>query len=377
MTKHYQHLGVFSDWVDAARRQSELWPAAPPGSATRERLRDALGFCAGDESPAGVRLDETWERDGLRGERVSWSVGFGPRTEAFVLRPASVAGPLPGVVALHDHGGFKYLGKEKIADGPQPPPTYLAAYRDGYYGGRAYPNALAREGFVVLVPDAFLWGSRRFPLEAMPDWLLAEARAIAAAEPSDAATPADVAEYNTASRLHEHLVAKYCNALGTNLAGVVCREDRIALNYLTARPDVDGGRVGCIGLSGGGNRSALLNATHDAIRASVIVGLMSTYEGLLDHNMSHTWMLFPFHWSRFGDWPDVAACRAPNPLLVQYDLDDALFTVEGMRAADERIAAHYAAAGAREAYSGRFHPGPHRFDLAMQSEAFTWLKAHL
>ena len=83
-------------------------------------------------------------------------------------------------------------------------------------------------------------------------------------------------------------------------------------------------RVGCIGLSGGGNRAALLTATHDRIAATVIIGLMTTYEGLLDHNLSHTWMLFPFGWARYGDWPDLAACRAPSPLLVQYDLEDNL-----------------------------------------------------
>jgi len=45
----------------------------------------------------------------------------------------------------------------------------VRAYRKKYYGGRAWANALAEEGFIVLVHDTFLWGSRRFPLETMPD----------------------------------------------------------------------------------------------------------------------------------------------------------------------------------------------------------------
>ncbi len=48
-------------------------------------------------------------------------MGYGPRTVAWVLRPAGVRDPLPGVLALHDHGGFKFYGKEKIADGPEMP----------------------------------------------------------------------------------------------------------------------------------------------------------------------------------------------------------------------------------------------------------------
>jgi dienelactone hydrolase len=158
---------------------------------------------------------------------------------------------------------------------------------------------------------------------------------------------------------------------------MVSHEDRIAVNYLLARPDVLPGRVGCMGLSGGGNRAALLNATHDRIAAAAIVGLMSTYEGLLDHNMSHTWMLFPFGWSRYGDWPDLAACRAPSPLLVQYDREDSLFTPEGMAAAHERLTRHFRTAGAPEAYTGQFYPGPHKFDLEMQAAAFAWLRKWL
>jgi hypothetical protein len=88
-------------------------------------------------------------------------------------------------------------------------------------------------------------------------------------------------------------------------------------------------------------------------------------------------MFFPPGWSAHGDWPDLAAASAPSPLLVQYLLGDAQFTREGMEAADRRIAAHYAAIGAEAAYSGEFFPGPHRFDLDMQEQAFNWLVQHL
>ncbi|MCX6032728.1 MAG: acetylesterase [Chloroflexi bacterium] len=378
MTQHYEHLGIFSDLVEEARRQGPLYPVASPGPETQALVREVLGFCRGPEMPLDVRPERRWERDGLAGEELSWSVGYGPRTHAYLLRPAHAREPLPALVALHDHGGFKYYGKEKIADGPDAPPAVLVAYREQYYGGRAYANALAAEGFVVLVHDTFLWGSRRFPVETMPEEVRAAAQALRQAGSGPAwGMSAEIAEYNAATGPHEHTVSKYCNALGTNLAGVVSHEDRIAVNYLLSRPDVLRDRVGCLGLSGGGNRAALLNATHDGIAATVIVGLMSTYEGLLDHNMSHTWMFFPFGWARHGDWPDLAACRAPSPLLVQYDLEDDLFTEPGMRAADARLRDHFAGVGRPEAYTGQFYPGPHRFDSEMQAAAFAWLHERL
>jgi dienelactone hydrolase len=377
VTQQYQHLGIFSDWVQAARRQQPLFPVAPPGPETQWRVREVLGFCAGPETPLGVQVEQRWQRDGLIGEEVSWSVGYGPRTHAYLLKPAWADKPLPGIAALHDHGGFKFYGKEKIADGPTDPPLVLFEYRKNLYAGRAFANALAQAGFVVLVPDTFLWGSRKFPFEEMPEPVQDVTATVLKASPPDDNMPFEIAQYNTAAYHHEHWVAKYCNVLGTSLAGVVSHEDRIAVNYLLSRPDVMPNRIGCIGLSGGGNRAALLNATHDHIAATVIVGLMSTYEALLDHNMSHTWMLFPFGWARYGDWPDLAACRAPSPLLVQYNLDDELFTKPGMRDADARLKAHYASVGNPEAYVGQFYPGPHKFDLEMQTAAFAWLKQSL
>jgi len=377
MTQQYQHLGIFSDWVQAAREQQPIFPVAPPGPETERRVREVLGFCNGPETPFDVQTGARWQRDGLMGEEVSWSVGYGPRTHAFVLKPAQSEQLLPGIVALHDHGNFKFYGKEKIADGPTDPIPALAAYREQYYAGRAFANALARAGFVVLVPDVFLWGSRKFPLAEMPAPVREVCAAVLQATPPADAVPFEIAQYNTAAHHHEDWIAKYCNVLGTSLAGVVSHEDRIAVNYLRTRADVISDRLGCIGLSGGGNRAALLAATHDYITATVIVGLMSTYPELLDHNMSHTWMFFPFGWARYGDWPDLAACRAPAPLLVQYALEDELFTRQGMRDADARLRMHYAGVGNPAAYVGQFYPGPHRFDLEMQTAAFTWLQESL
>lgn len=377
MEQQYQHLGIFSDWVQAARGQQPLFPVARPGSETQQRAREVLGFCNQPETPRAVRVEQHWERGDLIGEEVSWSVGFGPRAHAYVLKPANAPQPLPGIVALHDHGGFKFYGKEKIADGPSEPPECLIEYRKKYYAGRAYANELARAGFIVVVPDIFLWGTRKFPFDTMPDAVRDLTATLLQASPPDNSIPFEIAQYNTAAYHHEHWVSKYCNILGTSLAGVVSYEDRIAANYLLSREDVIANRIGCIGLSGGGNRAAMLNATHDQIAATVIVGLMSTYAGLLDHNMSHTWMFFPFGWSRYGDWPDLAACRAPSPLLVQYDLDDDLFTPQGMRDADARLQAHYASVGQPDAYHGQFYPGPHKFDLKMQEDAFAWLKQKL
>jgi hypothetical protein len=88
-------------------------------------------------------------------------------------------------------------------------------------------------------------------------------------------------------------------------------------------------------------------------------------------------MFFPNGLARWGDWPDIASCRAPSPLMVQYDLQDDLFTEQGMRDAHAKISQHYQDSGRPEAYTGQFYPGVHKFDLQMQQAAFAWLKEKL
>jgi dienelactone hydrolase len=372
----YHHLGVYSDLVDEANRHVPLYPLAKPGRSTQQKVREVLGWCDRPETPIDVQIEGEWEKDGLCGQAISWSVGYGPRTQAWLFKPAGVDHPLPGVLALHDHGGFKFCGKEKIAEGPEASPPYLVRWRENAYGGRAWVNALAREGFAVLVHDTFLWSSRRFPTETIQAALQMPVPAdVLERELRENLVPAEVAAYNYLTQHHEHLVEKYLNLVGTGLPGTVCHEDRIALAYLQSRPDVKKQKIACMGLSGGGNRAALLRATAKGLKAAAIIGLMSTYAGLLDHNVvTHTWMFYPSGWARYGDWPDLAACQAPAPLLVQYDLEDDLFTEQGMRDAHERIAQHYRAAGRPDAYTGQFYPGPHKFDVEMQCAAFNWLK---
>ena len=133
-----------------------------------------------------------------------------------------------------------------------------------------------------------------------------------------------------------------------------------------------------VGFSGGGLRSALLGATSDGLAARVVAGMMSTYEPMLSrHVVPHNWMLFTAGWGQIGDFPAIAACAAPKPLLVNYALGDQMFPETGMRDADAMIRRYYDRAGAQQAYTAAFHDGPHRFDAPMQAEALAWLQDQL
>lgn len=369
----YADLSVYAGLVGACR--GPLFPDDRP--VTTEDVREAFRFGGDDARPLDVTTVARWQADGVDGEEIAWSVGFGPPTRALFLKPAGAHGRLPGLVGLYDHGHFKFYGKEKLADGPDGAPDAVQPFRRTYYGGRAAAHAFARAGFAVLVHDTFLWGSRKFPLEAMPEQERTLGAAIGATLGHGDIDP-EVLRYHGAAFLHEHQIAKYCDLLGTSIAAITAFEDRVALAYLAARNDVDADRLACVGFSGGGLRAALLGATADGLKARVITAMMSTYEEMLSrHVVPHTWMLFPAGWSRHGDLPDLAASAAPTPLLVQYPAGDTLFTENGMRDADAKIRRAYDRAGAPGAYSGAFYEGPHRFDVPMQEDALTWLGKQL
>src|SRR3954470_7001259 len=148
--RELRHLGPFSGLAELAKRRHGLFPEAAPGPALRKAAREAIGTL--DLAVREVRVERSWTTPDLSGEELSWSVGFGPRTHAYLLKPRHAAeGPLPGVLALHCHAGMKWAGKEKIADGPEPPTPEVLRLREQIYGGRAYASELARRGFAVLV----------------------------------------------------------------------------------------------------------------------------------------------------------------------------------------------------------------------------------
>ena len=102
--------------------------------------------------------------DGVLVRRLRWSVGYGPDTTAWLLRPAGARRSLPGVLGMHCHGGVRSVGAEQLVDLGAASSPRAAWLRATYYSGRAPANDLARQGNVVLVHDTFSWGSRRFDL---------------------------------------------------------------------------------------------------------------------------------------------------------------------------------------------------------------------
>lgn len=319
-----------------------------------------------------ARVDDVRTADGLHIERLSWQLPVGPRTEAVFLKPAGARGRLPAILALHDHAGKKYLGWRKIALDGTPPWQVQVDHHRHYYGGAAWANELARNGYAVLVPDTFLFASRRVRVADVPPQVRFDG---VDCEPDDAD---GFRRYNAFAAMHEHVVAKSLLCAGTTWPGVYVAEDQKALDVLCARDDVDPRRVGCGGLSGGGLRTVYLAGLDDRIAAAVCVGFMTTWRDALLHKCwTHTWMMYAPLLPRYLDFPEILALRAPKPTMVLNDIEDQLYTLAEMRRADRILRDTFRMAGASGNFRCIFYPGPHKFDLPMQRDALEFFDEHL
>jgi dienelactone hydrolase len=368
-------VGAYGDWLGrlAIRAPGPLSFRNPRWRNLRawrtKALRRALECFASPDAGGTprVRVDRAYEWDGLRVEHLSWQLPFGPRTEAIFLKPAGARGRLPAVLALHSHGGNKWLGWRKVARGRDALPPIVRDHVTTYDSGLFWANEVAKRGYAVLAHDVFPFASRRVRIADV----IGPVRGGASVRES--ATSAGIARYNGWAGGHESVVARALFDAGTTWPGVTLAEDRRALDVLCARRDVNPRRVGCGGLSGGGMRTVWLGGLDERIACAVCVGFMTTWRDFaVNKCWTHTWMAHPPILPHEMDFPEILGLRVPRPTLVLNDRQDQLYTPAGMKRADAILRAVYAKAKAPGAYRCSFYPGLHKFDRAMQKEAFQW-----
>jgi dienelactone hydrolase len=367
-------LGAYGDWAahqlpDPPRlsfRQPMFTDLEAWRSVARTRLHELLQSPGPRATPVPA-VQHHFDFDGLSIEHLSWQLPYGPPTDALVLKPAGATGKLPGVVGLHDHGGNKYFGLRKITRISKDPHPLMIRHQDQYYGGVAWANELARRGYVVVVHDTFTFGSRRMLLADLPGPIRNDA------VESNPEAEDEIRLYNQIAANQESTIAKSLFSAGLTWPGLFVFDDRSALDYLASRPDVEPTRLGCAGLSGGGLRTVMLAGADERIRCSCCAGMMTTWRDyLLNKSYTHTWMCYLPGLPRDLDYPEILGLTAPHAALVLNNRQDTLFTMPEMERADRMLTEVYKKAGVPEHYRGRFYDGPHKFDLAMQKDAFEW-----
>lgn len=399
-TKALNMLGVYGDWAseyaEGKRKLSFLSDRWTSCEKWKQEAKAKL-FELLEMPKAGLKrppqIIKKYSYNGLAIEEISWNLSYGPETHAVFLKPLNSKGPLPGILALHDHGGIKYFGKSKIIQTSKNLHPFIYTHQKDYYGGVAWANEIAKRGYGVLVHDVFPFESRKIlaselpahvvkkrmmihPLEIReisPDDLLSDTT-ITDFDVKNEESLVDIKSYNAFGEQHESIIAKSLFSAGLTWPGVFVSEDIHALDYLCSRADIDKSHIGCCGLSGGGLRTNYLAGIDERIKCSVTAGFMTTWRDLIVNvSYTHTWMVYIPLLPLYLDFPEILGLRVPLPSLVLATTDDPLYTFQEVQRAGEILINIYKKAKSTSAFQISFYEGPHRFDLPMQEEAWRWM----
>jgi dienelactone hydrolase len=284
-----------------------------------DRYRKKLLECLGGDWPAGGPLEpvveKTEQKDGYRLERLTYLVEPGERLAAYLLVPDSAtrAHPAPGVCIWHQHNGAYDVGKDEPAGLKLGPMHHTGV-------------ALAREGYVVLCPDAAGFGER-----------------------------------NRRGKLNgrnlEHYLFGMYVVQGRCLAWKNILDMRRAVDLITSRPEVDADRLGCYGHSMGSTHTWLVGPWEPRLKALVGNCCMPTYAAMERTDLIHCFPNYIPGWRRHGDIPDIAGMIAPRALHLNFGETDSGSPIEEVKSGVEIIRRAYRAKKAEDRFTYYIEPG--------------------
>jgi len=289
------------------------------GAASNEKLKARLLECLGgdwpDQGPLEPSVERVTQMDGYRLERVTYLVERGERIAAYLLIPSGVSPTkkAPGICVWHQHNGAWPVGKEEPAGLMMGPMHHTGV-------------ALAKEGYVVLCPDAAGFGERN---------------------KRGALNGRDLEHY---------LFAMYVTE-GKCLAWKNISDMRRAVDYLSSRPEVEASRLGCYGHSMGSTHTWLVGPWEPRLKALVGNCCMPSYAAMERTDLIHCFPNYIPGWRRHGDIPDIVAMIAPRPLHLNFGEVDDGSPIEEVRSGLEVIRRAYASQNASEMFTSFIEPG--------------------
>lgn len=296
--------------------------------AMNTELQSKLLGCLGGPWPEGgplePRIETTEQKAGYRLERVSYLVEPHERIAAWLLVPDGIddRNKAPGICVWHQHAGQYDVGKEEPA-----------GVRAPNFGGMHMTGvALAKEGYVVLCPDAAGFGERNKALRE------SGGRSIKGRD------------------LEHYLFGMYVVA-GKCLAWKNILDMRRAVDLLAGRPEVIADRLGCYGHSMGSTHTWLVGPWEPRLKALVGNCCMPTYAAMERTNLIHCFPNYVPGWREHGDIPDIVGLIAPRPLHLNFGEMDHGSPIEEVRAALPMIARAYEEKRAGDKFTWFIEPG--------------------
>ncbi|PYT30833.1 MAG: hypothetical protein DMG57_07005 [Acidobacteria bacterium] len=166
--------------------------------------------------------------------------------------------------------------------------------------------------------------------------------------------------------------------LGETIAGWMVWDSMRAIDYLLTLPDVDSGRIGVTGNSGGGLNTLFTAALDERVRAAVIVGYTFEFNNWLKYAGTHCTCTQLPGLFRAMEWFEIAGLITPRALMMLQGENDDLFPISGARRAGHNTKTLYALLGQPERVRFDEVPGqPHAYSRPYRERMYGWMARHL
>jgi dienelactone hydrolase len=292
----------------------------------RRALNETLGFQAAAPVPLSPETVERADRGDYVREKVLLRTTPHTLMPVYVLLPKAAPRPLPVVIAFHGHG---YGVKDIVGlweDGAE------RSVPDGYH--KDFAVALCRRGFAVAAPEISCFGERQNDYAYLNT-------TIGSPVPSTC-----------------HHTATLAMHLGGSVLGLRVYDGKRLVDYLETREDTAIGRLGAMGISGGGMHTFFSTCVDERIRACVVSGYYGTFQDSI-LAMDHCTCNFVPGLGRFGEMYDLVGLIAPRPLLVESATRDPIFPTEATQRSIEAAKKVYDLFGAGDQVEADYFEGRH------------------
>ncbi|MCA9062265.1 MAG: alpha/beta fold hydrolase [Planctomycetaceae bacterium] len=254
-------------------------------AAYQQRMRKFLtGQLGGfpERTALNARTVRTIEMDGYRIENVIFESQPGHHITANLYLP-DVDGKVPGIVVSSGHSRTA-----KTAD----------------YNQR-FGIAMAKHGMAALCFDPIGQGER-----------------------SQSLTP-DGQPTNSGTTTEHFLMGVGSTLVGRNTARYRVWDAMRSIDYISSRPEVDAGRIGFTGCSGGGTLTSYVMALDDRVACAAPACYLTTFQRLIETIGPQDAEQNIYGQIAFGmDQPDYVLMRAPRPTLISSTTED-FFAIDG------------------------------------------------
>ena len=277
------------------------------------------------------------ETPAFRAEKIVFNSDAFSSVPGWVLIPhtATAETPAPGVLCLHGHG----VGKNALV-GFDDEGIEVGDYQ------RKSARQFALRGYVTLSIDFRCFGERQDDNE----WVRRPDR-----------DGCNVAYFAAGYFGYQMLTLQLWDAMRS-------------IDYLQSRPEVDGKRIGCQGVSFGGTMTTYLAALDERVQVAMIGCYMSSIAEALERANFCGVQYMP-GLLKYGEISDVASLIAPRPLMVEVGERDDCFKLSDALRAFKRVKKAYKAADVPSKLALDSFPGGHEFSGAKTFDWFDrWLE---